>query len=351
LTVERTVREDKLTDLSVSRVGVANKCGLAFEYQYVKRLPAVYDTAASIFGNVIHDGVMDWYGGDGPITPQNKNHHHNADLVNIVRAQWPQKLPPKIWEHITALIDLDIERVAVASAIKLKRPHLKNPLQTKEFLESSSAKEYSGALTEMIDLCNRFKEIKWPQDENAFQAYQKSERIAMQIQREWQDQPRPLLVEEPFRLEFGDFVLRGRIDQVRSDPTLEGLLCDPYTLDIKSGKQLLTQMEAFLQTFIYNEATRQMEYDFIPNDLTAMEFYMVRHLGPNGYIKRQAGNIDYRRHARLALKILNGVVNRIKSESFEPHYGMWCKQCDFRDLCEREISLWQGDGLKLEVAA
>lgn len=363
--VERTTEERALTDLSTSRVGVANKCMLAFEYRYVRRLPSPSDSAASIFGNVIHGGVEKWYGGEGPRTEENKDAHKEQNLVEIVKAEWPEKppeddavpeeyvqkrLPPKIWEMVSNLVVLEEERQALCAAIQLMRPTIKAPMQTKDFLESEEQIRFNEEMDALIALSAEFEEIRWPKGENAFQAYQKSILIAKRIEAEWKVQPRPLLVEEPFRLEFEGYVLRGRIDQVRQDiDPATGQLVIPRIRDIKTGKNLMTQEEAFLQAFIYYEAVRQMDYPFLPEEVIDFDFYMARHVDAANHIKRQAGRIDRDRHVRLALRILHGVARRIKAKSYEPHYGMWCKSCDFKDLCDSEISIWSGDGVAVGV--
>lgn len=360
--LERTTESRALTDLSNSRVGVVVKCGLAFEYQYVRRLPSPSENAKAIFGNVIHGGVEKWYGGEGPRTKDNQDAHKEQSLVEIVKAEWPEKppdddavpeeyvqkrLPPKIWELVSELAILEEERQAVCAAIKLMRPTIKAPMQTQDFLKSEAQNTFNEKMNELLNLSSEFNEIFWAKDENAFQAYQKSLLIARRIELEWKLQPRPLLVEEPFRLEFEGYVLRGRIDQVRQDiHPKTGELIEPGVRDIKTGKNLITQQEAFLQAFIYVEATRQMDYQFLPSgDILDFDFYMARHVDLANRVKRQKGRIDLKRHSRLALKILNEAAETITSKNFAPHYGTWCKMCDFKDLCAAEINIWSGDGV------
>lgn len=366
MSLERTTESRALTDLSNSRVNVVNTCGLKFEYQYVRRLPSPSDNAASIFGNVIHGGVEKWYGGEGPITPENKEVHKEQSLVEIVKGEWPEqppdddavpeeytqkRLPPKIWDIVSELATLEDDRQAICSAIKIMRPTIKAPMQTKDFLESEEQQTFNAKMDELIKLSAEFKEIRWPKGENAFQAYQKSILMANRIELEWRLQPRPLLVEEPFRLEFEGYVLRGRIDQVRQDMHPKtGELVEPRVRDIKTGKKLISQQMAFLQAFIYVEAVRQMDYPFLPSgDILDFDFYMSRHVDLANRIKRQSGRIDLKRHKKLALRILDGAAKTITEKSFEPHYGTWCDMCDFKDVCDSEINIWNGDGIVVGV--
>jgi hypothetical protein len=305
--VERTVEERELTDLSTSRVMVANKCGLAFKYRYVDRLPAPYDSGSALFGNAVHDGVAEWYE-PGPTTEDNKHRHKELELPMLVAKQWPRLLPPVVWEDVQALLELDAERQAVAEAIRLRRPQIKKPEQTKDYLNSEAQKAFAERQVEMLLRIEKLEEVKWPKDEDPFKAYTKSLNIAERLQRQWQPLPRPLAVEEPFRLEFEGFVLRGAIDQVRHDPNLQtGEWREPRVVDIKTGRNPLTQMEAFVQTFVYNEAVRQIE-NLPATDL--MEFWLARHEDQRGRTKVQRGRVDPKRHGKLALRILNGVGRR-----------------------------------------
>jgi CRISPR/Cas system-associated exonuclease Cas4 (RecB family) len=337
-------------------------CGLAFEYQYVRHLPSPSENAKAILGNIIHGGVERWYGGEGPRTPENENAHKEQSLIEIVKEEWPERpaaddavpeeyvqrrYPPGIWNLIAELADLDEGREALASAITMVRPEIKAPKQTQDFLQSEEQTGFNAKMNELLKLQGEFNEIHWAKDENAFQAYQRSLIMARRIELEWKLQPRPLLVEEPFRLEFEGFVLRGRIDQVRQDiDPKTGELVEPRVRDIKTGKEMMTQQEAFLQAFIYITATKRMDYAFLPSrDILDFDFYMTRHIDAANRIKRQVGHIDLERHGKLALRILSGAANIITSGSYEPHYGRWCKMCDFKDICDSEIRIWDGDGV------
>lgn len=339
-------RSDSLTDFSAHRIGIANKCGRAFQFQYVDKIPAPYEAGALLFGNVIHDGVAEWYG-PGPRTDANENRHRELDLIELCNRQWQLLLPPKIWDHLGAMIALDEDCKAMAEAICLKRPEIKAPLQTKDYLESRAAKEMVEAKEEMLRLCDKSNEIRWPKDEDPFKAYKKMQMIAERLQREWRKQPRPLLVEEPFRLEFKNYVIRGRIDQVRHDFDVNtGELKEPEVNDLKSGRNPLTQMEAFWQVFIYWKANTLWEWT---PETTQVGFTLVRHVDERGQTKVQRGRIDPKRHERLASRILNGVARKVSTAQFEPAYGYWCKRCDFHSQCETEIDLWAAEGFEINV--
>jgi hypothetical protein len=332
---------EELTDFSASRLNVASRCGLAFEYQYIRKLPAPYDRGATMFGNAVHDGVQVWYGDDGDMSFQ------ETDLAPIVLAQWERLLPSGIWKRVLELRDMDEECKAVAAAVLFKRPQLKAPTQTKEYVEAEAVKAFIEKRNEMVELCDALEEVKWPKDEDPYKAYVKSAEVAARMQHRWQKLPRPLAVERPFRVEIEGFAVRGRIDQIRMDPargTGEAIM---RMLDIKTGRQASSPMEAFLQSFIYVEAIASFED--LP-DTNEVVFYWARHdKHPLPCKPYQQGRIDRERHRRLASRILNGRARQIAMGQFEPSYGHWCKLCDFNDLCANEISLWEGDGLVAEM--
>lgn len=317
----------ELTDLSVSRIKVADKCGLAFKYEYVDGVPAPTERAATLFGHVIHDAVQVWYG-DGP------DDHKQQRLTDLVVAQWQRLLPSEVWAWLRKALECADEADAVVEAIRVRRPEIKHPRQTKDFLTSDAHKVYEAARASLLEVADRQEDLQWPRDEDPLKAFFRAREIAMQLERKWKDLPRPLLVEYPFRLEFDGFSLRGRIDQLRLDPDEDGV-AEAEILDIKTGRNLMTQMEAFIQAFIYDEAVRQDPDLPTPDHVV---FDMVR----SG--KEQRATIDPERHGRIARRILNGVARRIVMGQFEPHYGFWCARCDFASLCESEIGMWTGDG-------
>jgi hypothetical protein len=328
---------DELTDFSPSRLTTAGKCGLAFEYQYVRKIPAPYEGAKALFGNAVHDGLQEWYALD-PV--DGAYGYQITDLAPIVLKQWERLLPPVIWRDVLALRDLDEECAAVAAAIVFKRPHLKAPRQTQEYMQAEAVREFNEARVRMIDLCDRLEQIKWSKDEDPYKAYQKSAELAANMQRRWQRLPPPLAVEHPFRIEVEGFVVRGRIDQLRADPAPGTGEAKVRMVDVKTAAQPMTQMEAFLQAYLYFRAIQE---DPALPDTDDIAFYLARH------DKYQQGRIDNARHRRLASRILNGRARQIIMGQFEPSYGHWCKRCDFNDLCSTEISMWRGDGMVLEL--
>ena len=250
---------------------------------------------------------------------------------------WELLLPPTIWAMVNQMGELKLATDAVAADIKASRD-VKNPEATKAYQTSEEYQSFKEARGEMMAICDSTDEIKWPKDEDPFKAFERSMEVADALQKRWRPQPKPLAVEQAFNITIGDIEVRGRIDQLRQDINLEtGELKEPELLDIKTGRQLFSQMDAFVQAFCYWQALQLN--DELPNTDT-----FVFHHARTG--KEQRGKIDPVRHTALASTVLNGVGRRIAMAQFEPCYGYWCKMCDFNDICSGEISLWQGDGVE-----
>lgn len=320
----------ELTDFSASRVTLAGKCGQAFDYQYIKKIPAPMEGARATLGTAVHRAVDAWY---------TKHDYQQTELADLVDEQWEALLPPAVWNAVKVLLARQSDCTAIAQAILLKRPTLKAPETTKEYLSAGPVVEFSDLQNELFELTERCTTMKWPAAEGPFKAAVRAREMAERMQARWRPLPVPLAVEHPFILEFDGFRVRGAIDQVRLDPSRQGEPI-PRMVDIKTGMQPLTQMEAFLQSFLYAEAIRQAE-DLPTTDQVA--FYLAR---PDKY---QQGWIDYDRHRALASRILNGRARQITMAQFEPSYGHWCKMCDFNSLCSSEINIWKGDGLTAEL--
>lgn len=318
--------------LSPSRISTAQKCGLAFKYQYVSRIPSGELTAALTMGNVVHDGLQDWYG-----TDEEPKDHVKQDLGSLFKAQWQKLLPPEVGVQLAVVIGAD-EACTDVENLLVQLHGYKGPRQTKKFQESAQWGIFNEELAKLLKVCDDCESIRWPKDENALQAYKKSLIMAENMERRWKQLPRPLAVERPFLLEFEGYQMRGRIDQFRADPlpTGEALI---ELLDIKTGRNLMEQMEAFIQAWVYWKAIQTM--DDLPNP-EFVTFYMARHDKP------QRGKLTPE-HDKLALRILNDVGRSIITASYEPHYGFWCGRCDFRSLCQSEINMWPAgtDGVVL----
>lgn len=310
--------------LSVSQVKLADKCSLAWHYRYVDELPAPEEAASKVFGTVVHNGVENWYGDPG------SDNHQKQELRSYVHDQWFEYLPQEVAIELRHCIAAERELAELEQLVRISRPKIKSPRTTVDFLKSPQFKHFEDARDGLLAASTKCEDMRWPQTENAFQAYMKSLFIANQLQERWRHFPRPLVIEREFTIELAGIEVRGRIDQIRNDPDPQGEV-KTEGLDLKTGRQLMTQMDAFLQAFLYNEACHLDPGLPVPDFWT---FWMARHNKP------QRGEIDRERHTKIAERILTRVRRQIASGDYAPHYGMWCKSCDYAGICEAEISMW-----------
>jgi len=328
--------------LSVSQVKIADSCSLKWRYKYVDQLPAPEEAATKVFGTVVHLGIEHWYGPE-----EDEDAFRQRTMRNYVHDLWFEHLPMDVGIALRKCIEAEKGQVELEQALLLVRPTLKSPRTTKAFEESDQKRVFEDARDQLLRAADKCEDMRWPKDENAFQAYQKSMFIANQLEERWKRRPRPLVIEKEFHIEFAGIEIRGRIDQIRADPFPNGQI-HTEGVDVKTGRQLMTQMDAFLQAFLYNEACYQDPFlaQFLPEWWI---FWMARHNKP------QRGVIDRERHGRIAKRILERVRNQIQRNDYAPQYSQLCSWCDYRGLCEKELSLWPAgtDGvvLDLELAA
>lgn len=309
----------------MSQIKTADACSLKWHYHYVDKIPAPEDRAATVFGTVVHNGVEQWYGMPGT------DNHKTTDLKTYIHNEWFNHLPMDVGIALRHCIGVERELVNLEVALRLGRPDLKNPRGTKAFLESEQWRKFSDVKDELLRVADKCEDMRWAKDENAFQGWQKSMHIGNQLQQRWQHYPRPLVVEHQFTIEFAGVEIQGRIDQIRMDP-------DPVTgetmvegLDLKTGRQKLTQMDAFLQAFLYNEACELDSSLPVPDVWT---YFMARLNRP------QHGHIDRARHSKLAERIVRRALRQIEADDFAPQYSMLCNMCDYSAMCEEEVSIW-----------
>jgi DNA helicase-2/ATP-dependent DNA helicase PcrA len=136
--------------------------------------------------------------------------------------------------------------------------------------------------------------------------------------------PDKIRAEEFFALDLGDFVLRGRIDQINPLMTGEGADDSAVELvDYKTGRPK-TQKDAdkSLQLSIYALAARE-QLKLRPVRLT---FYNLTNNQPVS-TARTAGDL------KSAVEEIREVADEIRNSFFAPTPGFACKWCDYVPVC------------------
>jgi hypothetical protein len=215
------------------------------------------------------------------------------------------------------------------SAIKLTRPSISNPTATKEYKESREAK----ALAEASEKTARWLEanessIKWSKSEPPLKAWHVARRISEQLEEEWIERPKPVLVEGSFHFEYEDLVWRGRIDLY--GPTTKDGEVEPVLIDWKTSQNPPSAMEIFYQAVIYHLAISQ----WMGMDLDEVHFRILRRQ------QTVKAKVDPEKHYPMLVerrKHLESVIN--DQGIYMPNYSYTCKHCDFAPQCEAELGL------------
>jgi len=126
--------------------------------------------------------------------------------------------------------------------------------------------------------------------------------------------PTPYLLEEPFKLHVGPFLLAGRFDRV--DETPEGFEIVDYKLSHRSPLPP-DPLQFDVYRLGFHEKTGQ--------EATKLSFYYLR-LGEKESVAADALTAA---HARV-----RAVCRDIgREQEFRPHEGVWCASCDFQEFC------------------
>jgi DNA helicase II / ATP-dependent DNA helicase PcrA len=134
--------------------------------------------------------------------------------------------------------------------------------------------------------------------------------------------PDPIAVELPFKMKFGDVILKGRIDRI--DRIEDGI----EIIDYKTGnpKDTLSKDDKE-QLLLYQLAARDV-LGLVPKKLT------YHYLTDNSQVSFIGTN-------EQLLDLQESIVERaqgIRSSMFDATPGFHCRFCDFADICEFRVS-------------
>jgi RecB family exonuclease len=130
--------------------------------------------------------------------------------------------------------------------------------------------------------------------------------------------PTPYLLEEPFKLHVGPFLLTGRFDRV--DETPEGYEIVDYKLSHRNPLPPdPLQLEVYQLGF--NAKTGQ--------EAKKLSFYYLR-LGEIESV--EAGDLHA---AQTRVRALCRDISR--EQEFHPREGEWCASCDFQEFCPAKV--------------
>ncbi len=307
---------------TASRLALATGCGKKFQYQYVHNMRGK-DAGAFILGNTVHNGIEAWFELDDPerLKP--------GRLWQCMDEVWEEQLPLGLKSKVLEEIKCYHETEKVIAAIRLTRPNVSNPTATKEYKESREAQ----ALAEASEKTAKWLQaneasIRWSKTEPPLKSWLVAQRICADLEVEWIERPKPLLVESSFHFEYDDLVWRGRID-LYGPTTKEGEV-EPILIDWKTSQNPPSAMEIFYQAVIYHLAIN------VGFGLSLDEVHF-RILRRGETVKAK---VDPDKHYPMLVerrKHLEAVING--QGLYMPNYSYTCKHCDFAPQCEAELGL------------
>jgi len=126
--------------------------------------------------------------------------------------------------------------------------------------------------------------------------------------------PTPYLLEEPFKLHVGPFLLAGRFDRV--DETPKGYEIIDYKLSPRSPV-----LPDLLQLDVYQLGFQAKT----GQEARTVSFYYLRS------DHKESVEADELTAAQARVRALCQDVG--KEQEFRPHEGVWCSTCDFQEFC------------------
>jgi RecB family exonuclease len=130
--------------------------------------------------------------------------------------------------------------------------------------------------------------------------------------------PTPYLLEEPFTVHVGPFLLTGRFDRV--DETPEGYEIVDYKLSHRNPIPP-DKLQLDVYQLGFNAKTGQ--------EAKKLSFYYLR-LG-----EKESSEADDLRAAQARVRALCRDISR--EQEFQPHEGEWCSTCDFKEFCAAKV--------------
>jgi RecB family exonuclease len=126
--------------------------------------------------------------------------------------------------------------------------------------------------------------------------------------------PTPYLLEEPFTVHVGPFLLAGRFD--RADETPDGYEIVDYKLSHRSPLPPDPLQLDVYQLGFHEKTGREAK---------KLSFYYLR-LG-----EKESVEADELKAAQARVRALCRDIGR--EQEFRPHAGAWCSTCDFQEFC------------------
>lgn len=332
---ELIIDVDKEWHLSATRITDWLTCPSMYHRKHILKQPSPRKSATQ-FGSALHAAIEKWHElGDKDLPIQEVWYGIYAEYFPTV---WPQVRPMVIQSQL--LDELEVQ-------IMKRRPDLKGPRQTKEWLMSNEWRdfcEYKVILDDrIVEQEQDPKGLVFSKTEPPFKLWTLGLELAEKYVHVWEKQPDPIAIEISFEHPMvGNIWMRGRIDCIRPVVNVGTGECAMATIDWKSGVKPMTPQSAFVQGTIYAHATRSgVMPDEYFSDLVLFQSLREGTIQP---FKYHDGCWP------ILQTIIGEVVHGLERKAYPRCFSMMgCGMCDYKDDCASELGVFPSGPVAAEL--
>lgn len=316
-------KEPREFHLSATRVVDWLTCPSLYQRKYILKVPTV-KRASMIFGSALHDTVEHWHelGGAEAMPIREvfwaEYAKHFADVWNTVR-------PMVIQAQVLDELEDDIRR---------RRPEIKAPRQTKEWMESKAWQQFMAMSTKSVEAADKSEVLSYSKSDPPFKLWTLGLDLLDKYVSAFEGQPDPIAVEISFENKLDEETfMRGRLDLVRPLVVPDTGEVATATIDLKSGAKQMTPQSAFVQGTIYGHATK---CGWLPDEFDSdlILFYSLRDATIQPFVYSEK---CWKQLLQIIEEVKFGIDRRKYPKSFSM---MGCSMCDFKDDCAAELGVF-----------
>ena len=197
-------REFNIKRVSPSRIGAYADCGEKFRLKYIEHVPVETMGSAALFGKVVHRARETW------VLDRSKN------LIELMERAWPEELrdEPTLSAFITEYQAISRKACRLEEEIRRARPEIRAPRMTKDWKQSSVAKDTNRLLAKWLDRLNKESRYKFSERDPLPALYDESLILAWKYSDKYRHLPPAFYTEFGFEMEWEGFTFNGFIDDI-----------------------------------------------------------------------------------------------------------------------------------------
>jgi CRISPR/Cas system-associated exonuclease Cas4 (RecB family) len=309
--------------LSATRIVDWLTCPSLYQRKYILKQP-IQKKSSAAFGNALHDTIEKWHELGGV---------EAGPIEKVFYGVYAETFPD-VWEKVRRMVIQAQVLDDLEAGIRKRRPEIKNPRQTKEWLESSDWKEFVAMNEATAEMAEHSELFTYSKTEPPYKLWVLGLELLAKYIDAFKGQPEPVAVETSFEGKVGeDLYIRGRIDMVRPLVVPDTGEVATATIDLKSGVKAMTPQSAFVQGTIYGYATR---CGWLPAEFESdlVLFYMLRDATIQPFLYND-------QCWKQLLKVIEEVKHGISRKKYPRSFSMMgCGMCDFKDDCAAELGVF-----------